>query len=202
MAISGVYLTEVNHAFAAKLIELIGDEAKMDVKHFNYEDCSTNHDTVRVEWEERLLREIESNKDISDTERQAVVKARCGQDKFRKNVMRLEKQCRVTGVTRLEHLRASHIKPWRNCSNARERLDGANGLLLTPTIDHLFDRGFISFEKSGEILVSETIDPDSIRLLGVDPCKPAGQFNCDQDEYLKYHREWVFLEARIRDQSP
>ncbi|GMW05571.1 MAG: hypothetical protein AMXMBFR8_03680 [Nevskiales bacterium] len=35
-----------------------------------------------------------------------------------------------------------------------ERLDGENGLLLTPTIDHLFDRGFISFEGDGRLLVS------------------------------------------------
>jgi hypothetical protein len=28
-----------------------------------------------------------------------------------------------------------------------------NGLLLMPTIDHLFDRGFIGFENSGELIV-------------------------------------------------
>jgi hypothetical protein len=31
-------------------------------------------------------------------------------------------------------------KPWRDSSN-EERLNGKNGLLLTLTIDHLFDRG-------------------------------------------------------------
>ena len=37
------------------------------------------------------------------------------------------------------HLRASHIKPWRDATNA-ERLNGSNGLLLSPPIDHLFDQ--------------------------------------------------------------
>jgi putative restriction endonuclease len=47
----------------------------------------------------------------------------------------------------------SHINPWRDAGN-EERLDGANGLLLTPSIDHLFDRGFISFKGDGELLIS------------------------------------------------
>jgi hypothetical protein len=41
-------------------------------------------------------------------------------------------------------LSASHYKPWRDCSN-EGRLEGENGLLLTPSIDHLLDRGFIDF---------------------------------------------------------
>jgi len=42
----------------------------------------------------------------------------------------------------MTHLVASHCKPWRDSTNG-ERLDGENGLLLTQSIDHLFDRGFI-----------------------------------------------------------
>ncbi len=61
-------------------------------------------------------------------------------------VQALEQRCRITGVDRPEHLRASHSKPWRDSDNA-ERLDGENGLLLTPSIDHLFDRGFISSRR-------------------------------------------------------
>ena len=67
--------------------------------------------------------------------------------------MRIERACRITGVTREEHLRASHCKPWRDSSN-EERLDGENGLLLTPNADHLFDRGFIGFEDNGDVRVS------------------------------------------------
>jgi predicted restriction endonuclease len=66
----------------------------------------------------------------------------------------------------LEHLRASHSKPWRDSSN-EERLDGENGLLLTPSIDHLFDRGFISFRSDGRLLVSPVAHAGSLERMGV-----------------------------------
>ncbi len=80
-----------------------------------------------------------------------------GQGKFRANVQSVERACRVTKVERPEHLVASHTKPWRDSTN-EERLDGENGLLLTPTIDHLFDKGFISFEDKGDLIVSPVAD--------------------------------------------
>ena len=72
----------------------------------------------------------------------------------------------MTRVDRPEHLRASHCKPWRDASN-EERLDGDNGLLLTPTIDHLFDRGFISFESNGRLLISPVAHTPSLEKMGV-----------------------------------
>ena len=72
-----------------------------------------------------------------------------------------------THVDRAEHLVASHCKSWRECANAYERLDGENGLMLTPTIDHLFDRGFISFENNGELLISPVAD-----LVSLDKMQP------------------------------
>jgi hypothetical protein len=53
------------------------------------------------------------------------------------------------------HLVASHCKPWRDSSN-EERLNGENGLLLTPSIDHLFDRGFIGFENNGALIIHQS----------------------------------------------
>ena len=90
---------------------------------------------------------------ITDTVKEALVLARRGQGLFRARVQTIETHCRVTRVDRPEHLRASHCKPWRDATN-EERLDGDNGLLLTPTIDHLFDRGFISFDPDGHLLIS------------------------------------------------
>ena|ERR1700688_3467964 len=80
--------------------------------------------------------------------------------------MQVENRCRITGVTNPIHLRASHCKPWRDSSN-EERISGENGLLLTPTMDHLFDRGFISFEDSGLLIVSPVAHPPSLNLMGV-----------------------------------
>ncbi|MFM7268866.1 MAG: HNH endonuclease, partial [Cyanobium sp.] len=67
----------------------------------------------------------------SSTERDALTKARLGHGLFRHRVAEREPACRVTGLARQQFLVASHIKPWRDCDN-RERLDGANGLLLSP----------------------------------------------------------------------
>ena len=54
------------------------------------------------------------------------------------------------------YLVASHCKPWRDATN-EERLDDENGLLLTPSVDHLFDRGFIGFEDRRAACRSSTI---------------------------------------------
>jgi hypothetical protein len=58
-----------------------------------------------------------------------------------------------------ESKRTAAGKPWRVCATATERLDGANGLLLAPHVDRLFDRGLIAFEASGRVLVSSRLDP-------------------------------------------
>ena len=64
------------------------------------------------------------------TFREQLVRARRGQGVFRANVLLREDACRVTRVDEPRHLKASHIKPWRDATDA-ERLDGANGLLLS-----------------------------------------------------------------------
>src|SRR4051794_10568896 len=95
------------------------------------------------------------------------------------------------------HLVASHCKPWRDSSN-EERLDGENGLLLTPSIDHLFDRGFIGFEDNGDLLVSPVAHRDSLARMGVDPARVrnVGLFSEGQRRYLAYHRDSVLLRSK------
>jgi hypothetical protein len=141
---------------------------------------------------------IEADPDVPTTEKQALVLARRGQGKFRERVAALEQSCRVTRVDRPEHLRASHCKPWRDCTNA-ERLDGDNGLMLTPSIDHLFDRGFISFEDGGVLLVSPVAHRPSLQRMGVDVEKKlnVGRFTAQQGRYLEFHRDAVFLRSAV-----
>ena len=74
------------------------------------------------------------------------------------------------------------------------RLDGENGLLLTPSVDHLFDRGFISFEDTGQLLVSPVVHLESLRRMGVPgEGHKCGGFTAGQRKYLEFHRESVFL---------
>ena len=148
-------------------------------------------------WEHHIESKIESDTQIPDTEREALIVARRGQGLFKQRVMEIETRCRITGVTNPIHLRASHCKPWRD-SNNEERLDGENGLLLTPTIDHLFDRGFISFEDSGVLIVSPVAHVPSLNRMGVatDRSVNVRTFTEGQKQFLDYHRESVLLEAR------
>jgi putative restriction endonuclease len=88
----------------------------------------------------------------------------------------------------------SHIKPWRDSENA-ERLDGENGLLLTPSIDHLFDRGFISFKNDGAVLISPVADERSLKRMGVEAGMGAGELSRGQRGYLEFHRDEMFLTA-------
>jgi putative restriction endonuclease len=164
--IQGVYLTEISRAFAETLAGLIGIEARQLVQAVGEgrpDDLIVAPARGIDEWEDKIQRSLESS-DIPETERTAIVQARRGQGLFKQRVLRFEPACRVTRVDNLAHLVGNHIKPWRDAGN-EERLDGANGLLLTPSIDHLFDRGFISFKSDGELLISPVADRGSLAKM-------------------------------------
>ncbi|MEG3057297.1 MAG: HNH endonuclease signature motif containing protein [Methanoculleus sp.] len=107
------------------------------------------------------IREFErANKSLSSTERESLILSRIGQGEFRSGLISYWKRCAVTGCDSIALLRASHIKPWRDSDNA-ERLDAYNGLLLAPNLDSAFDKGYISFDDSGEMLISGELGSDS-----------------------------------------
>lgn len=199
--LQSVYLTELPVAMAAALGRLIGPPVDEMVRGRLVGDFAIQPaGRARAEltdWEDHLERGILTSDALTDTERTAIVTARRGQGVFRENVMSVERACRITGVDRPEHLVASHTKPWRDCADASERLDGENGLMLTPTIDHLFDRGFISFEDSGRLLVSPRADGIALERMGVEPRERinVGSFSDGQKRYLNVHREQVFLQV-------
>jgi putative restriction endonuclease len=197
--LQSVYLTQVQDPLAAVLVDLIGREARelLDAVRDQLGDGSAPALGL-VEWEEHELQRVTSDATLPETDRLAIVTARRGQGLFKQNVMRIERCCRITKVDRIEHLRASHCKPWRDASN-EERLDGENGLLLTPNADHLFDRGFISFEDDGEVLVSPVAHRQSLGKMGLDVSAPqnVGGFTDAQKRYLDFHRENVFLASRF-----
>lgn len=144
------------------------------------------------EEDEAAENEIRQRTDIGATERVNLIKARRGQGVFRHNLERFEKRCRITGLSDRMHLRASHIKPWRACAD-REKLDGNNGLPLSPHVDHLFDRGYISFSDSGDLLIADALNERVLKNWGI-PLRPNfGAFRTEQFSYLDYHRRHVFL---------
>ena len=134
--LQGVYLAEVPELMAQALIGIIGAQAYFDAlaSLTGFPSTPDVEDDAPVDVAGAL----------APTFKDQVIKARRGQGVFRANVMLVEDGCRVTHVTDRKHLRASHIKPWRDATDS-ERLSGENGLLLSPHIDHLFDQGYISF---------------------------------------------------------
>lgn len=99
----------------------------------------------------------------------------------------------MTGVADPRLLKAGHIKPWWCCANNHERLDGYNGLPLAPSIDHLFNEGYISFGDDGTVLVSPHIDRGQLEMLGMTLPKSVGSFQLERRPYLDFHRRNVFL---------
>lgn len=197
--LQGVYLTSIPEDLMQVLAELIGGELRELMQLRIAADVLGNYGTAITEWEEHLRDEIASNRTLAQTEKEQVILARRGQGLFRQNVQRLERACRVTKVDRPEHLRASHCKPWRDCGTNEERLNGENGLLLTPSIDHLFDRGFISFEDQGELLISPVAHQSSLNRMGVPTAVRinVGSFSGGQKAFLEFHRNYVFLKAAV-----
>lgn len=205
--LQSVYLASVSDAFVATLFQLVGAEADPVLAAARATarsvDAADAPDILREEWERRQERAIRENGQIPETERETLVQARRGQGLFRANVQSIETACRITKVTRLEHLVASHVKPWRAASND-DRLNGENGLLLTPTIDHLFDRGFISFEDKGDLIVSPVADRPSLVRMGiqVDQQVNVGAFSEGQRQFLEYHRESVLKQSARHPRTP
>jgi hypothetical protein len=129
--------------------------------------------------------------DLTETERTALVNTRIGQALFRSDVIRQWGSCAVTGVESEQLLRASHIKPWSRSSN-RERLDPANGLLLNPTLDHLFDRGLITFYADGSIVISESLSQGDLDGLGLSATLRLRLVPNGVMDYMAYHNSHIF----------
>lgn len=142
--------------------------------------------------------------DLSATTSLQITQVRSKQSLFKRRLLTIEKQCRVTGIADLRFLRASHIKPWAKCSNGSERIDGSNGLLLSPHADFLFDRGWITFESDGSLVRSDQLPDDVVSRIGLnlDHGRKCGDFFETQKSYLEYHRNAVFNQSFKKAEDP
>lgn len=179
--LQSVYLAHVPLEMAEILINLIGSEFASVVDRAGFLEQEAICDNLEAA--------IIGRTDIGATMKEQLVKARRGQGLFKINVRRNEKACRVTGVTDQRNLRASHIKPWKDCSDM-ERLNGCNGFLLAPHIDHLFDRGLISFTDNGDLIISPSLDRTILVSWGIPDVLNVGPLT-KQARFLAFHRESV-----------
>lgn len=101
--------------------------------------------------------------------------------------------CAITGVRTTALLRASHIKPWA-ASEPDEQTSVFNGLLLAAHWDAAFDRGLVTLNAHGAVMLSPQLPAVDADVLGI----VAGQrlrrpLQPQHLPYLAYHREHVFL---------
>jgi len=181
--LQSVYLAAVPEPLALALIDLMGNSYRAVWSEF----ASVENE----EADDQHLQATTERTDIGPVEKRQLVRARRGQGAFRKNLQIYEHSCRLTMVSDTSHLRASHIKPWRD-SDDTEKLDGCNGLLPSPHVDHLFDRGYISFSDEGDVLVSSSLPRTILDAWGLPSVRNVGPFNERQRQYLEHHRSQVF----------
>ncbi|CAB5040499.1 MAG: HNH endonuclease [Actinobacteria bacterium] len=183
--LQGVYLTELSGGLASAIQGLIGHQFTLAT-----DEVLKLEPPVSVI--ERELAALQGRVDLTETEKRQLVNARVGQGLFKNNVRLNEHACRITGIEQLHHLRASHIKPWKDSTN-EEKLHGCNGLMLAPHVDHLFDRGFISFADDGDLLVSDQMETSVLNAWSIGVPRNVGAFNVDQQHFLSHHRSHVLL---------
>lgn len=127
------------------------------------------------------------------TEVERLVIQRVGQNIFRERLMDYwDGKCAVTGLAISDLLRASHIKPWRDCASDVERLDVFNGLLLAPHLDAAFDKGLISFNQEGSIIVAKNLGSQNLALLGISSTAKCANLTEAHQKYLEWHRHHEF----------
>lgn len=145
------------------------------------------------QYNNRIGKLEEKLSDITGDEREAIVKIRINQDKFRESLIKkYNGKCCLCGVDYLSMLVASHIKPWAK-SDKYEKLDIENGLLLCPNHDKLFDSGLISFDSKGKIMISSKLDKNNQIFLNVNNDYEI-KMTDENASYIKYHRDNIFVE--------
>lgn len=154
-------------------------------------DTAEQEDVLKAQLDnsvDEIDKEIET-KQLQGEEREALIKVRVNQSAFRKLLMRRYTHCCLCDVDDKSLLVASHIKPWAKSSHA-EKVDVNNGLLLCPNHDKLFDRGYISFDNGGHIVISDELSKNCAISMNI---KNDMQIELSNDniKYMEYHRNNV-----------
>jgi HNH endonuclease len=122
------------------------------------------------------------------TEAERLVIQRVGQDIFRDALMDYwGGRCPLTGITEPALLRASHIVPWSECTDA-QRLDVHNGLLLSALWDAAFDHGLITFDDDGTVRASSPLSESARQALGLVAVAPLSGLRAAHRTNLAAHR--------------
>ena len=167
------------------IIKLLSDSGKLLFYFRLFADYfgDVQHPYILTKEEEKI-----ENTNVSTEVKLQLRNARIGQGEYRKNLLDQCPFCPITLISDDRLLIASHIKPWA-VSNAFEKTDPKNGFMFTPTFDHLFDRGFISFTDDKRTILSPFLSNMTYSKLGISDNKLIPQLPIEGRElYLEYHR--------------
>lgn len=171
----------------------LGEYIVVDVdlveKYFILSNKSINKNILNQDFGKFL----ESNK--GEKYRTYFSKSRIGQDIFRTKLVDKYQSCVLCGVTFTRILIASHIKPFSLCDTS-ESLDVNNGLLLCPNHDKLFDKGLITFDSKGRLLISKELTQEQRILLNIH-AKSDIKISIDMERYMDFHRKNIFKDKGI-----
>lgn len=185
-------ITEIPNIRLGQFPKLTGEQAVAVRSFFGLANPPDTAEDIELdELDDVHERALELRASNGPLEVVQLIKARRGQGIYRSNLEQIEKCCRITGLRSVRHLRASHIKPWRVSDDA-EKIDGHNGLLLSPHCDHLFDRGWVMFTDDGHLVPSPRLETEVLTAWRIEPPAKSEPFLPKQVEYLEYHREFVF----------
>lgn len=139
---------------ASKLDRTVFEEYSCNLEELAYQA----NQILRDEYSQIIELPIEFS-DLPDGRyKESVVKARIGQEYFRRVILNIyHHRCCVTGISLSELLIASHIKPWCCSDEHTERTNPSNGLCLNAFHDKAFDRGLITFDDKYGMVVSEKL---------------------------------------------
>lgn len=167
-------------------------------------DLFTEDDDQEVDFLSREKIKLETPRVISPpngpTEAQRWRHERRGQQFFRQSVINAYGlSCCISGINIPRLLVASHIKPWSTCTDA-ERLDPRNGLCLSALHDAAFDAGFITFDETFSLVLSNrlkghfpqaTLESNFVPFVGI-PIRGPQMVAEPSSVFMAYHRLEVF----------
>ena len=101
-------------------------------------------------------------------------------------------RCALTGLDDRLMLVATFAKDPKDCVSAAEKMDNHNGFLLEARYARLFEAGYITFEKDGEMKISPNLGEVERKILAVDPNLKLRKVERLHQKYLTWHRQHVF----------
>lgn len=111
------------------------------------------------------------------------------QAKFRSQLLDRESGCQLCRLSLPSLLVASHIVPWA-IADESQKADHNNGFLLCVFHDALFDKGYISFNEKGQILISDELPSSEFERLHISEQMTINILP-EQEEYLRFHRATI-----------